>query len=729
MAKRDYLVEAAKQIRMALDSEVNEDYEAAFSYYKNGVDLLLNGVQLDPNKERREAVKRKTTQYLKRAEEIFITHLQDNLGKGSAHLGGYSSLRFRPIRHLSSPVEDLEMCKVVGVSDKVLVVQSMVNKETFVVKSLVKSSWESRDQPTIIPQGVPYMVKLLRYYVSEDAVYLHLEHVKGGRLFSKLQKLRNKKAKEHPDCTFSATHDNKMKTSHTSPAIATDYQHNHSEGQERASHTHNYDSTEADFMQRVDSCRTHSYIEETGCLQNTRASFFTNLERLSLHSGPQKTQLSAHIHPPAPSLCLQSAEAQEKLAFPLSCARVSQALDVMSGLHKKTTGTGLLECSSDFETAWKATEKNCERTNLYSVADSTLELNQSSSPTSGNNENSPAILYLPLHCQTQIHGRAAWDTSNYSQEESFLGDNRAEQHSNEKNSPTSEEKNGMVVVRSTDRAVFSEYTDSNITLDTSWTSASFCSSSSGQQGPVLHVAENEDVKKPSAEEAKGALVSGWSWFGNTQQKKREALKSDSSDGQAEDQIIEVDGWCHLPRIQVKTSKPEKAAQCWGLPEAEVRVWGAQILLALESLHEQGIICKDLNPRNLLLTGNGKVCLTFFGQWSEVQTEICSTAMEQMYCAPEIGGVCRVTEACDWWSLGALLFELLTGMPLWQLHPAGIHSHTQLLIPDHLSTSAASLLTELLQYDAGYRLGSGGGGVSDIKCHPFFSAISWKALSC
>ncbi|XP_047467861.1 ribosomal protein S6 kinase-like 1 [Mugil cephalus] len=161
MAKRDYLVEAAKQIRMALDSEVNEDYEAAFSYYKNGVDLLLNGVQLDPNKERREAVKRKTTQYRKRAEEIFITHLQDNLGKGSSHLGGYSSLRFRSIRHLSSPVEDLEMCKGVGVTDKVLIVQSMVNKEMFVVKSLVKSSWESRDQPIIIPQGVPYMVKLL----------------------------------------------------------------------------------------------------------------------------------------------------------------------------------------------------------------------------------------------------------------------------------------------------------------------------------------------------------------------------------------------------------------------------------------------------------------------------------------------------------------------------------------------------------------------------------------
>lgn len=44
-------------------------------------------VPVDPNKERREAVKRKTTQYLKRAEEIFISHLQDNLGKGNPHLG------------------------------------------------------------------------------------------------------------------------------------------------------------------------------------------------------------------------------------------------------------------------------------------------------------------------------------------------------------------------------------------------------------------------------------------------------------------------------------------------------------------------------------------------------------------------------------------------------------------------------------------------------------------
>lgn len=789
MAKRDYLVEAAKQIRMALDSEVNEDYEAAFSYYKNGVDLLLNGVQLDPNKDRREAVKRKTTQYLKRAEEIFITHLQDNLGKGSTHLGGYSSLRFRPIRHLSSPVEDLEMCKVVGVTDKVLIVQSMVNKETFVVKSLMKSSWESRDQPTIIPQGVPYMVKLLRYYVSEDAVYLHLEHVKGGRLFSKLHKLRSEKAKEHPECFTSGQHSIKLKTSHTSPTISTDYQHNCKGSKGAIPEKLSDESPDTDFptswdetQQRLENCGTHSYIEETGCLQNTRsaASFYTKLDRLTLHSGQARTHVNPHLHPPAPSLCLHSSETQEHPALPLSCARVSQALDVMSELRNKDAGMGLTECSSEFEVAWKATDPahNCEKINPYAVTDGRSQswlgqtaphTNQTSftkagSPNSENNglSSSPAILHLPLHCQTQIRGRASWDT-NGSHQGSVLSGNSAEVATDSKpdgSSPTTEERNGMVVIRSTDRAVFSEHADTRAASESSWPSpASLCQSITGKQGTFsgvplalsgvkykeeTHCSEaREGVKEASelsprekAAPAKERSFVGWFSSGPTgapshRKTQDSVLKSEGLEGAGEDQIIEVDGWCHLPRFPVKSSGPaDKALQtCWGLPEAEVRVWGAQILLALESLHQQGILCRDLNPRNVLLTSNGKVCLSFFGQWSEIQAEICSKAMEQMYCAPEIGGVCRVTEACDWWSLGALLFELLTGMPLWQLHPAGIHSHTQLLIPDHLSTAAASLLTELLQFDAGYRLGSGGGGVSDIKCHPFFSGVSWKALSC
>ncbi|KAM8914936.1 ribosomal protein S6 kinase-like 1 isoform 2-T2 [Spinachia spinachia] len=752
MAKRDYLVEAAKQIRMALDSEVNEDYEASFSYYKNGVDLLLNGVQLDPNKERREAVKRKTTQYLKRAEEIFITHLQDNLGKGSSHLGGYSSLRFRPIRHLSSPVEDLEMCKVVGVTDK----------------SLVKSSWESRDLPTIIPQGVPYMVKLLRYYVSEDAVYLHLEHVKGGRLFSKLHKLRNEKAKEHPECVTSGQPSIKLKTSYTSPTISTDYQHNSAGGLPEKPVDDDFPTSWDETQQRLESCGTHTYIEETGCLQNTRsaASFRNKLDRLTLTSGPAGTQVDdTRIHPPAPSLCLLPGEPQEQPALPVSCSRVSQALDVMSELHKNKAALGLTECSSEFEVAWKVADPvhNGVQTHPHAVTNSTPgqtppHTNQTlfvkaGSPNSGTNvlSSSPAILHLPLHCQTQIRGRASWDTNGSRLGSTGYSSDGVTDSKRDGNSPTTEERNGLVVIRSTDRAVFSDHTDNSESCGPF--SASLCHGVAGKPGALsgsnfkgqTHfggtregVEEARELSCPGDQVASGKERSfaGWSSpngasYNMSCEDVDDFLKPEGSEGQGHDQIIEVDGWCHLPRFPVTPCRPtgKATATCWGLPEAEVRVWAAQILLALESLHQQGVLCRDLNPKNVLLTSNGKVCLTFYGQWSEVQSEISSKAMEQMYCAPEIGGVSRVTEACDWWSLGALLFELLTGMPLWQLHPAGIHSHTQLIIPNHLSVAAASLLTELLQFDAGYRLGSGGGGVSDIKCHPFFSSVSWKALSC
>ncbi|XP_036592109.1 ribosomal protein S6 kinase-like 1 [Trichosurus vulpecula] len=177
IGKRDYLVDAAKQIRLALERDVSEDYEAAFNHYKNGVDVLLNGVQVDPNKERREAVKRKITKYLRRAEEIFNCHLQRTLGNRTSPGTGFSSLRLRPIRTLSSAVENLRCCKVVGVIEKVQLVQDPATGGTFVVKSLPKCHVETWDRPTIIPNGVPYMAKLLRYSVSEDSIFLHLEHV------------------------------------------------------------------------------------------------------------------------------------------------------------------------------------------------------------------------------------------------------------------------------------------------------------------------------------------------------------------------------------------------------------------------------------------------------------------------------------------------------------------------------------------------------------------------
>lgn len=366
----------------------------------------------------------------------------------------------------------------------------------------------------------------------------------------------------------------------------------------------------------------------------------------------------------------------------------------MSEVDTRKAAMGLTECSSEFEEAWKAADpsKSCERLNPYAVTDGTLgkttpHTNQTSflktgSAGSSNNalSSSPAVLHLPLHCQTQIHGKASWDNG---------GSHQVSAHSKQDSiSPTTEEKNGVIVIRSTDRAVFSDHADTRTASESTWSPpASLCHSITGKQwtfsglSPApsggkskveAHTTEAEDGLQdvcelhPREGVASAKERSFVSWFSSgpplhtSKDNKDVFQKLERTTSQEEHQVIEVDGWCHLPRFPVKSSPTDKALQnCWGLPEAEVRVWGAQILLALESLHQQGILCRDLSPRNVLLTSNGecfeylnsttqekefiqrvhfdvitgKVCLTFFGQWSEVQSEICSRAMDQMYCAP------------------------------------------------------------------------------------------------
>ncbi|XP_036699037.1 ribosomal protein S6 kinase-like 1 isoform X2 [Balaenoptera musculus] len=184
------------------------------------------------------------------------------------------------------------------------------------------------------------------------------------------------------------------------------------------------------------------------------------------------------------------------------------------------------------------------------------------------------------------------------------------------------------------------------------------------------------------------------------------------------------GGCGRGRGQ---SRPSTGGAAWSVREEQVRQWAAEMLVALEALHEQGVLCRDLNPRNLLLDQAGHIRLTYFGQWSEVEPQCCREALDKLYSAPEVGGISELTEACDWWSFGSLLYELLTGTALSQSHPSGIQPHTQLQLPEWLSRPAASLLTELLQFDPAGRLGAGGGGVNKLKSHPFFSTIQWSKL--
>ena len=102
-----------------------------------------------------------------------------------------------------------------------------------------------------------------------------------------------------------------------------------------------------------------------------------------------------------------------------------------------------------------------------------------------------------------------------------------------------------------------------------------------------------------------------------------------------------------------------------------------------------------------------------------------------YLAPEIIEGKGHGQAVDWWSLGAILFEMLTGMPpffskdrekLFRSIKSGSVKY-----PKFLSKNAVSLLEGLFIKDPDKRLGSGPTGVQDIKNHPFFSGIDWDAI--
>ncbi|XP_022249312.1 ribosomal protein S6 kinase delta-1-like isoform X2 [Limulus polyphemus] len=164
-----------------------------------------------------------------------------------------------------------------------------------------------------------------------------------------------------------------------------------------------------------------------------------------------------------------------------------------------------------------------------------------------------------------------------------------------------------------------------------------------------------------------------------------------------------------------------------LPESCVRQWIAELVSVVAELHKLGMVCQDLHPDNILLGERGHILLTYQCQWNRVDKPVNKHACDKLYAAPEVGSIFEVTSACDWWSVGALLFEMLTGRALYSCQSGGITSHTTINIPSHVSVEAQDLLRKLLKYSPSERLGAGPHGLDDIKSHPFFAKINWSSM--
>ncbi|KAG8218416.1 Pkinase-domain-containing protein [Butyriboletus roseoflavus] len=171
-------------------------------------------------------------------------------------------------------------------------------------------------------------------------------------------------------------------------------------------------------------------------------------------------------------------------------------------------------------------------------------------------------------------------------------------------------------------------------------------------------------------------------------------------------------------------------------EERARFYIAELVLALEHLHKYNIVYRDLKPENILLDATGHVALCDFGlskadlRPDELTTTFCGTTE---YLAPEVlldeHGYSKLV---DFWSLGVLLFEMCCGWsPFYAEDTQQMYKNIcfgKIRFPRNVISEEGKMFVKgLLNRNPKHRLGAQR-DAEELKEHPFFSSIDWKALS-
>ncbi|KAG7577661.1 Protein kinase domain [Arabidopsis thaliana x Arabidopsis arenosa] len=204
-----------------------------------------------------------------------------------------------------------------------------------------------------------------------------------------------------------------------------------------------------------------------------------------------------------------------------------------------------------------------------------------------------------------------------------------------------------------------------------------------------------------------------------------------------------------------------------LEEDIVRVYIAEVVLALEYLHSEGVVHRDLKPDNLLIAHDGHIKLTDFGlskvglinstddlagpavsgtSLLDEEDSRLAASEEQLerrkkrsavgtpdYLAPEILLGTGHGATADWWSVGIILFELIVGIPPFNAeHPQQIFDNILNRkipwphVPEEMSAEAHDIIDRFLTEDPHQRLGAR--GAAEVKQHIFFKDINWDTLA-
>ncbi|KAJ9231818.1 hypothetical protein DTO169E5_7803 [Paecilomyces variotii] len=171
-------------------------------------------------------------------------------------------------------------------------------------------------------------------------------------------------------------------------------------------------------------------------------------------------------------------------------------------------------------------------------------------------------------------------------------------------------------------------------------------------------------------------------------------------------------------------------------EPRAKFYIAELILALQHLHQHDIVYRDLKPENILLDANGHIALCDFGlskanlTKNDTTNTFCGTTE---YLAPEVLlDEQGYTKMVDFWSLGVLVFEMCCGWsPFYAEDTQQMYKNIafgKVRFPrDALSAEGRNFVKGLLNRNPKHRLGAKD-DAKELMAHPFFHDVDWEALN-